>query len=108
VVPDTLPRLTQEDQEYFRRTREAYYQHSIEEFTTRREAALSGFSAAVAPLRCMLKVQKFISGTTPAYADHIVFGALKWAVLMSSKPLLQAHDDSIAVWMASVLAAYDL
>ncbi|MDD2704268.1 MAG: glutathione S-transferase N-terminal domain-containing protein [Acidocella sp.] len=108
VLPDTLPRLTQEDQVYFRRTREAYYQHSIEEFATRREAALFGFSAALTPLRGMLKVQKFISGTAPAYADHIVFGALKWAVQMSSTPLLQADDDAIAVWMASVLATYDL
>jgi glutathione S-transferase len=107
VLPDIFPRLTAEDQVYFRRTREAFYQRRIEDFAAKRRTALSGFDSAIIPLRGTLKVQKFIAGNAPAYADHIVFGALKWATLMSSTPLLQPNDP-ITEWMSSVVAAYGL
>ena len=54
-----------------------------------------------------LNVQNFIAGTAPAYADHIVFGALQWGRMMSATPLLEA-DDPIVHWMDAVLGTYGL
>jgi glutathione S-transferase len=107
VLPDILPRLTPEDQLYFRQTREAFFKCSIEEIASRRDAARPVFHTALLPLRATLKHQNFLGGGSPSYADHIVFGALQWARLMAATPLLPA-DDPLNDWMAEVLEAYGL
>ena len=61
----------------------------------------------MAPLRTTLAAQSFIAGSAPAYADHIVFGALQWARLMSSTNLLES-EAGILAWMEAVLATYGL
>ena len=59
------------------------------------------------PCAARLKVQNFVAGAAPAYADHIVFGALQWGRLTSATPLLEA-DDPIIHWMDAVLGTYGL
>jgi glutathione S-transferase len=107
VIADIYARLAPQDQPYFRQTREAALKRSIEDFAAGREAAMPAFRAALAPIYAVLKTQAFISGETPAYPDHIVFGALQWARLVSSTPLF-TEDDAIVAWMNRVLAEYDL
>ena len=107
VLPDIFARLDPKDQPYFRETREKFFGMKIEEIATGREAYLAAFKSALAPLRSTLKVQNFISGTAPAYADHIVFGALQWGRLTSATPLLEA-EDPIIHWMDAVLGTYGL
>jgi glutathione S-transferase len=105
LVPDIFPRLAEQDKEYFRRTREAKLGRSIEELAAHREEAITAFQPVLAPLLGTLKAQKFIAGEAPGYADHIVFGALQWARLMSSTPLF---DGPLAIWMRAVLDTYGL
>jgi len=107
VLPDIFLRLDPKDQPYFRRTREAHWGMTIEEIAAARAEYLPVLNAALAPLRQTLSVQKFIAGAAPSYADHIVWGALKWACLTSSTPLLAA-DDPIVPWMRGVLETYGL
>jgi glutathione S-transferase len=58
-------------------------------------------------LRTMLKAQSFLAGPAPAYADHLVYGAIKWGLTTSAEPLLPA-GDAILTWMDGVLATYGL
>jgi glutathione S-transferase len=107
VVPDVHRSLHAVDQEYFRETRERFFGMTLEDIAAQRETNLAAFKAALAPLRSTLKVQSFIAGVAPAYADHIVFGALQWGRLVSSTPLLD-ENDPIVDWMDAVLGTYGL
>lgn len=107
VLPDIFPRLDTKDQPYFRKTREAFYGMTVEAMGAARESFLPALEAALVPVRNTLKLQPFIAGPGPAYADHIVFGALRWGTMMSARPLLEA-DDVIGVWMARLLETYGI
>ena len=107
VLPDVFARLHPKDKAYFRQSREQALGMKIEDFPARRDEALARFKAVLAPLRSTLKAQSFIAGSAPAYADHIVFGALQWGRLMSSTPLLEEHDP-IVDWMNAVLNTYGI
>jgi glutathione S-transferase len=107
VLPDIFAVLHEKDKAYFRQSREARFGMTIEEIADKRESYLPAFEAALVPVRSTLAVQPFIAGTGPAYADHIVFGALRWGVMMSATPLLAA-DDVIVAWMARLLESYGI
>jgi len=107
ILPDIFERLHPKDQDYFRASREAAIGMTIEALAAARAAHLPRFEAALKPLRHTLETQSFIAGSAPAYADHIVFGAVRWATLSSATPLLQP-DDPVFLWMHGVLATYGL
>jgi len=107
LLPAIFKRLAPKDQDYFRATREAVYGMSIEAMEAKRDSYMPAVQAALEPLRRTLGGQDFIAGIAPAYADHIVFGALQWAAL-TTPVALWGEDDVIARWMRAVLAAYDL
>ncbi|MDE8349099.1 MAG: glutathione S-transferase family protein [Acidocella sp.] len=107
VLPNIHAIIAPKDQEYFRRTREAFYGETLEVMTGKHEQYLPAFQAALVPIRNTLKAQQFLAGSGPTYADHIVFGALQWAKLTSTVPLLEA-DDPIALWMHALLEGYGL
>jgi glutathione S-transferase len=107
LVPDILPQLAERDQSYFRSSREAKLGCTIEVLATRREAAIDVFQTSMRPLLSTLKEQKFIAGEAPNYADHIIFGTLQWARLMSSAPLFD-EASPLTAWMQAVLDTYGL
>jgi glutathione S-transferase len=107
VLPAIFKRLAPVDQAYFRTTREASHGMTIEAIEAGRAGYLPALEAALEPLRRTLRAQDFIAGEAPAYADHIIFGALQWAAMTTAEPLW-AEDDVLAVWMRAVLSAYDL
>lgn len=107
LVPDIFARLAERDKQYFRATREARLGCTIEELAERRPGAIAAFQTALAPLLATLGTQLFVSGEAPGYADHIVFGALQWARLMSSTPLFDAGSP-LGQWMQAVLETYGL
>ncbi|WP_297491934.1 glutathione S-transferase family protein [Acidocella sp.] len=107
LLPDIFPRLAAQDKDYFRSSREARLGCTLEELGTRREAAVAALQPVLAPLLATLKAQTFIAGEAPNYADHIVFGALQWARIMSSTALFEA-DGTLGTWMQSVLETYGL
>jgi glutathione S-transferase len=107
VLPDIHALLTPEDQAYFRQTREGYYKRSLEDFAAQRTDALATLNTTLKPLKATLEKQPFLAGLAPNYADHIVFGALKWATTVSSTPLLEANG-MLDRWMKAVEEAYGL
>jgi glutathione S-transferase len=107
LLPDIYAAIAEQDKAYFRASREAALGVSIEEMAARRAAYVPAFTAALAPLRATLKTQSFIAGTAPSYADHIVYGALRWATTTSKTPLLE-DEAGITNWMHAVLETYGL
>ncbi len=92
ALMDIHDRLAPADQAYFRESREARFGKRLEEVPATREAGLEGFRASLAPLRSMLGYQPFIGGTSPLFADYIVFGAFQWVRVTSPFGLLAAGD----------------
>ncbi len=107
ALPGIFALIADKDKAYFRKSREANFGATIEEVAAKRESYLAAFKAAVVPIRASLQTQAFIAGPGPTYADHIVFGALKWGVMTSPVPLLEA-DDPITLWMNKLLETYGI
>ncbi|OYV33300.1 MAG: hypothetical protein B7Z81_11565, partial [Acidocella sp. 20-61-6] len=107
VVPEILPRLHPKDRDYFQTSREAAYKSSFKDITAAREKNVATLHKTLSPLRRVLGEQDFVSGAAPAYADHIIFGALQWGRMVAAKPLLEG-ETRIEAWMDAVLNAYGL
>ena len=102
VVLDIHHHCGPQDQAYFRRSREERLGTTLEEVVRDREARLPDFRASLDPLRRTIERQDFISGTAPAYADYVVFGAFQWARAISDFEVLAA-DDPIKAWRSRML-----
>ncbi len=90
------------DQTYFRRSREERLGASLEDIAAAGKAEIEGFSKRLQPLRNMLKVQPFIGGEGPLFADYIVFGALQWLRTTAGTKVLE-EGDAVAGWFARCL-----
>jgi glutathione S-transferase len=102
VVADIWATLGEEEQAYFRKTREARFGRTLEEIAAEREARLPAFRQSLTPLRLTLRAQPWLGGDAPNYADYIVAGSLQWARVISRFPLL-ADDDPLLAWFGRVL-----
>jgi glutathione S-transferase len=92
----------EENQVYFRQSREARYGRKLEEVPEGRETGLAAFRASLEPLRSMLAYQPFIGGGGPLFCDYIVAGAFQWVRVTSPLRLL-ANDDPVADWFERCL-----
>ena len=90
------------DQTYFRRSREERLGASLEDIAAAGKAEIEGFSKRLQPLRNMLKVQPFIGGEGPLFADYIVFGALQWLRTTAGTKVLE-EGDAVAGWFGRCL-----
>lgn len=106
VVKDIHDLLTPSDQPYFRQSREARLGRSLEEIDAASPAEIAAFPARLEPMRHVLKHQPFIGGSTPLFADYILFGALQWARIVSPKQVLPA-DDTVTDWFERCLDLHD-
>jgi glutathione S-transferase len=102
IVKDIHDVLAPEDQAYFRKSREGRLGRSLEDVTADWETEAAAFSAKLEPMRHVLRVQKFLGGDGPLFADYILFGALQWARITSPKPVLKA-DDPVRDWFERCL-----
>ncbi len=106
IAADIHGHLQPVDQAYFRQTREARLGRTLEEAAATRDKAVEGFRKSLDPLRLTLRSQPFIGGTTPNYADYIVFGGFQWARATSPFKLLKT-DDLIFAWRERLLDAFE-
>lgn len=101
VVKDIHDCLADVDQVYFRQTREKMFGRTLEEVQAGRDDRIASFREALTPLRVMLKDQPFIGGATPIYADHIVYGSLKWLSQVAPFDAFES-DDIVKVWFDKI------
>jgi glutathione S-transferase len=71
-----------------------------------RERRLPAFHAILAPLRLTLYHQRWLGGTEPSYADHIVAAAFMWPSCVSRFALFPA-DGPLSGWWVRFQDLYD-
>ena len=94
--------LGDEDQHYFRSSREARFGTRLEDHETGSEANRGALLSALEPVRRTLGHHPWLAGAEPAFADYIVFGTLMWLrVIAGFLPL--PDDDPVASWFERCL-----
>ncbi len=106
IVADIPQHLAPIDAEYFRTSREKMVGMPLEDYCADREDRLAAVSQALSPLRRTLKLQPFLCGDAPAWADYTVFGAFQWARCVSPISLLKP-DDPVYRWRDAMLGLFD-
>ena len=106
IVADIPAHLGPADAEYFRKSREARLVKTLEEAVSARDKSVIAFRRSLEPLRLTLKSQPYLGGTTPNYADYIVFGGFQWARVVSPFRVLE-DSDPIYAWRERLLDAFD-
>jgi glutathione S-transferase len=106
LLLDIHNRLTEEDQIYFRATREKSFGKKLEDVVADRTGHLASLKHVLTPLRKILRTSDYISGAAPAYADYCVFGMFMWARCVSDITLLEPGDP-ILPWRDRLLDAFD-
>lgn len=106
LLQEVLDFLVPEDKTYFRESREVKLGERFTDVTARRDDEIASFAAKLLPLRVTLKKQPWIGGSSPLFADYIVFGALQWARITSEAPLL-APGDPVTDWFERCLDLHD-
>jgi len=106
IVADIPGHLAPVDAAYFRKTREARLGRKLEEAAAERDKSVVAFRKGLEPMRQTLKVQPYLGGEGPNYADYIVFGGFQWARVVSPFRLLE-EDDPLYAWRERLLDAFD-
>lgn len=103
---DIYNSLAPADQEFFRASREKMFGCTLEEFSAKHPKDAAALNKALTPLELTLKKQPYIGGSTPLFADYVVFGALQWLHTTSSVDYLSG-DTKVSGWFDSLLDMYD-
>lgn len=106
IVLDIFNHLDPKDRDYFRKSREERLGKTLEEVVADRDKSVLAFRDGLLPLRLTLKVQKFLGGDAPLYADYAVFGGFQWCRCISDFKLL-ASDDPVYTWRQRMLELFD-
>ena len=106
IAADLFASLHEKDKPYFRESREKRFGKSIEELGAESGAALPILRAAFDPVRPLLAVQPFVSGSKASFADYILFGPFMWARAVSPVALLDV-DDPMHAWRERMLDLFD-
>jgi glutathione S-transferase len=106
IAADFIYCLAPEDRAYYRRSREAQFGCTLEEYCVDRERWVGEFAATIAPLEQTLTEQPYIAGAEPAYADYVVFSALQYGRLGSPHELLTA-GTAVRRWHDTLISRFD-
>jgi glutathione S-transferase len=105
VILDIFAIVDEKDREYFRASREKAFGTQLEMVAADRDTRVTELRKLLDPLRTVLKLQPYLGGDTPNYADYIPFGSLQWARCVSAFELLE-DGDAIALWRERMLDAH--
>jgi len=97
LARDILDVLDDQDQAYYRKTREVRLGRSLEEVAADQENSLKAFRKQLIPYNLTLKNEDFFSGTAPAYPDYIIYSIFQWARGVSPATLLE-EDEPLFQW----------
>lgn len=106
LVRDEWDHVRADDRDCFRQVREERFGDTLENLQAGRDHRVHAFRERLAPLRVTLNAQPFLSGTSPAYADYIVFGLFQFPRCVSAFPFIE-KDDPIYAWRESMLDLFD-
>ena len=105
LAADVLECVAPEDARHLEAQFERFFRRPVAAFAGERDQALPAFGRALGAIRKGLESAPFIAGAAPAYADHVLFGVLQWARVVSTCQVLES-DDPVAGWFERMLDAY--
>lgn len=106
ISADFIRCLAPEDHDYFRRSREAAFGCTLEEYCADRPRWVGEFAAVVDPLERTLAEQPYFSGATPTYADYLLFSVFQYAQLGSPVEFL-ADGTALRRWRDRLALAFN-
>jgi glutathione S-transferase len=106
IVADIYERIDPADESYFRGMFEGFLKCTLEEARGRSAEALKRLQRVLEPMQAALKRQPYVSGSSPAYADYILFSVLQWARVTSPQELFNSSDP-VFLWRERILDLYD-
>jgi glutathione S-transferase len=106
IAADFVSCLDPDDRVYYRRSREAAFGCTLEEYCADRRRWLGEFAAITAPLEKTLAEQPYIAGGAPGYADYIVFSVFQYARLGCPDEFL-AEGTALRRWRDGLVQAFD-
>lgn len=106
VAVDIWNHLDPGDKDYFRRSREARFGTTLEEYCADRNQHLGTLRQLLEPMRQTLASQPFLGGNAPLYPDYIIFGSIQWARCSSPVVLLE-QSDPVDAWRRRLFDAFD-
>jgi glutathione S-transferase len=107
ILGDVFAHLHEKDRAYFRASRQQRLGMTLEAACADRDKRVIGFRQSLEPLRATLKMQPFLSGEEPNYADYIVFGGFMWARSTSPFKLLE-KGDPVALWRSWLIERFEV
>jgi glutathione S-transferase len=99
ILREVIAHLHPKDTAYFRQSREQAFGKPLEKVMDDSPAAFSRFDRALSPFRHLLRESAYLCGTSPAYADYIVFGVFQWARACSTRTLTHDERDPLRAWL---------
>jgi glutathione S-transferase len=106
ISADFIVCLAPEDREYFRRSREAAFGATLEEYCADRQRWLGEFAAVTAPLETTLQEQPYLGGATATYADYVLFSVFQYARLGCPDEFL-TEGSALRRWRDGLALAFD-
>lgn len=97
--------LDEENQTYFRTSREKMIGRPLEEVMGDKQTRLDALHTTLDPLRSVLSDQPFFGGSTPLYADYLPFGILQWVRVVTGE-LPVSEGDPVEAWFERLLDAH--
>ncbi|KAI9290906.1 hypothetical protein K502DRAFT_368867 [Neoconidiobolus thromboides FSU 785] len=83
ILVDVINNIQPKDGNYFRRTREAYFNMTIEEFVGDNQVSIELIRNFLLPLDKLVEKQEYLEGKMISYSDYLLFGHLKMIQLMA-------------------------
>ena len=110
VVPIAVPQVYKilggECQTYFRKTREAFFGTALENIYVEPQTGKENLAKALLSFDNLLADQPYLCGESPAYADYILYGILKWVDIVSSYETLD-KDSITGKWFVTMDNLFD-
>jgi glutathione S-transferase len=106
ISADFIYCLAAEDRAYFRRSREAQFGCTLEEYCADRNRWLGELETVVAPLELTLSEQSYVAGASPGYADYVLFSVFQYARLGSPLETLRP-GTAVRHWRDRLAGSFD-
>ncbi|KAI9294644.1 hypothetical protein K502DRAFT_316677 [Neoconidiobolus thromboides FSU 785] len=111
IILNVYDSLLPKDQEYFRKTREAWFGMTLEEFAGKKEGHKEAIEKLFLPFRMSLVNIKYLEGDKPSYSDYVLFGHLKFVQMTSISTfdmiVTNHQDQSLKDWWDSIQSLND-
>lgn len=104
IVKDIHDVLGDEDQRYFRASREARLGRSLEEAQVGVEALADDLNRALAPMAATLAQQPWVGGEAPRFVDYIALAPLQWLRVIAGD--VPVEDGAVRGWFDRCLALH--